>query len=296
MGIFDIFDTADQRKAADDQIRGIQTGYSQLSDLFGQGRGAINTNYADALAPFTQNFNTSSGGVNAYANASGANGGAGVADALKQFTSSPGYQFQLDQGNQNILRNQGATGQLNSGATNIDLDKFGQGLAGTQFQNYVQNLLPFLQMSQNSAAGIGGVKTGQGNQLNTSFTGQGNAAAGAQTAIGNANANADLAGLTASGNIFGALGGLAKAGAGIGLGLSDKRAKDDIEPVGKLYDGQDVYRYRYKGDSRHQIGLIAQEVEARDPDAVGPIGHFKGVDYRRATDMAAELGKFLKAA
>ena len=39
-------------------------------------------------------------------------------------------------------------------------------------------------------------------------------------------------------------------------------------PVGALNDGQTVYSYRYKGDPRTQIGLLAQEVERLHPDAV----------------------------
>ncbi len=288
MGIFDIFSTADQSKAADDQIKGLQTGYSQLSDLFGQGRGAINSNYADALAPFTKNFGDASGGVDQLKALLGIGPG-GSGDIQKTLQSMPGYQFTLDQGNQNVMRNQSATGQLNSGGTNLDLLKFGQGTANQNYNNYVQQLLPFLGAANSAAGGIAGVKTGQGNALNNSFMTQGNAAYGTQAGIGNANAQKDLAGLTQSGNIW---------GAGIGL-LSDERAKDDIEPVGELFDGQPVFRYRYKGDPRHQIGLIAQEGEDREPGAV--IHNFagsrlKGVDYRRATDMAAELGKFLKAA
>jgi hypothetical protein len=111
----------------------------------------------------------------------------------------------LDQGNQNILRNQAATGQLNSGATNLDLQKFGQGLASQNYFNYASQLQPFLGAANSAAGGIAGVKTGQGNALNQSLTGQGNAAAGAGIATGNANANADLAGLNASGNTIGAL-------------------------------------------------------------------------------------------
>lgn len=112
--------------------------------------------------------------------------------------------------------------------------------------------------------------------------------------MGNANANADLAGLTASGNDINAL----MAGGKLAANLipflpSDIRVKDDIEPVGKLYDGQDVYRYRYKGDPRHQIGLLAQDVEQIDPDAVADLGGFKGVDYRRATERASRLAEFM---
>jgi lysozyme family protein len=52
-------------------------------------------------------------------------------------------------------------------------------------------------------------------------------------------------------------------------GASDRRLKDNIEPIGKLFDGQNVYRYNFKGDDKKQIGLMAQEVEKRYPDAVG---------------------------
>ena len=72
--------------------------------------------------------------------------------------------------------------------------------------------------------------------------------------------------------------------------LSDRRAKEDIEPVGELNDGQTVYSYRYKGDPRTQIGLLAQEVERRHPDAVArhPTG-MRMVDYRRATRAARSV-------
>jgi hypothetical protein len=71
--------------------------------------------------------------------------------------------------------------------------------------------------------------------------------------------------------------------------FSDERLKNDIEPVGELYDGQKVYRYEM-GDGRKQIGLIAQEVEGVRPDAVGEAQGFKTVDYDRATQDAAGLG------
>ncbi len=292
MGIFDIFGTGDQEKAAQDQIAGLNKGYSQLSDLFSQGRNALSTNYAAGLQPFTQNYNQAQGGTNQLTNllGFGPQGGAGMQQTLQNL---PGYQFALDQGAQNVMRNQAATGQLNSGATNLDLQKQGQGLASQNYFNYANQLQPFLGAQGQAASGIAGVNTGLGNQTNASLMQQGNAAYGTQAGIGNANAQADLAGLTQSGNIIG--GGLGLASM---LMMSDERAKDDIEPVGELFDGQPVFRYRYKGDTRHQIGLIAQRVEEREPDAVRefPGTRIKGVDYRRATNMAAELGKFLRAA
>jgi hypothetical protein len=66
--------------------------------------------------------------------------------------------------------------------------------------------------------------------------------------------------------------------------LSDRRLKTDVQPVGRLHDGQTVYSYRFRGNPRTELGLIAQEVEKRRPDAVRrhPSG-FKMVDYRKAT-------------
>lgn len=74
--------------------------------------------------------------------------------------------------------------------------------------------------------------------------------------------------------------------------FSDKRLKEDAREVGRTFDGQPIYSYRYKGDSRTQIGLMADEVERRHPDAVGLASGYKTVDYEKATDKAAERGHF----
>jgi hypothetical protein len=64
-------------------------------------------------------------------------------------------------------------------------------------------------------------------------------------------------------------------------GLSDKRAKQNKEPIGELFDGQKVYRYDF-GDGRTEIGLMAQDVEKRHPSAVSSMGGLKFVDYEKA--------------
>jgi hypothetical protein len=74
--------------------------------------------------------------------------------------------------------------------------------------------------------------------------------------------------------------------------FSDERLKEDMEPIGKTFDGQPIYRYKMAGDSRERIGLSAQEVEKKHPDAVGLAGGFKWVDYGRATDAAANRAHF----
>lgn len=67
--------------------------------------------------------------------------------------------------------------------------------------------------------------------------------------------------------------------------LSDERAKKDKEKIGSV-DGMGLYSYRYKGadkGSPKQMGLMAQEVKKKRPEAVSkrPDGLYQ-VDYAKA--------------
>jgi hypothetical protein len=63
---------------------------------------------------------------------------------------------------------------------------------------------------------------------------------------------------------------------------SDIRLKRDIGEVGRLSNGLGLYRYRYVWSDETYVGVMAQEVEKIDPDAVvrGADG-FLRVDYGR---------------
>ncbi len=76
------------------------------------------------------------------------------------------------------------------------------------------------------------------------------------------------------------------------IGLSDRREKTDIDRIGQTEDGQNVYEYAYKRDPSRtrQIGLMAQEVEKRNPDAVINAGGRKFVDYGKALPMGSIFG------
>jgi hypothetical protein len=64
------------------------------------------------------------------------------------------------------------------------------------------------------------------------------------------------------------IGGLGAAGGLAGL-LSDMRAKKDIKRVGKTDGGTPIYSYKYKGgDGPTMMGVLAQEVAERQPEAV----------------------------
>jgi Chaperone of endosialidase len=297
MGIFDIFGTGDQQAAAQAQIAGLNSAYGVASGNINQGIGAINTGYSAALAPFTQNYGQAQTGVTALQNALGLGGPSGNTSALQALQATPGYAFQTNAGDAAINAQAAATGQNASGNQALALSKFNQGQAGTTYNNYVSQLMPFLGASGNAASGMAGVNTGQANALAEQYGNLANLGWQTQTGIGNANANADLSGLNASGNILGALGSIGSTAASLApFLLSDINAKEDIEKVGELYDGQPVYKYRYVDSPIFQIGLIAQDVEKTNPAAVKDFGGLKAVNYNEATRFSADLARFLEAA
>jgi hypothetical protein len=72
------------------------------------------------------------------------------------FTSSPGYQFALNQGNQNIQNSAVAGGGM-TGNTLKALQQFGQQQAGTGFQQFLGNLGSLSQSGQTAATNLGNI-------------------------------------------------------------------------------------------------------------------------------------------
>lgn len=72
---------------------------------------------------------------------------------------------------------------------------------------------------------------------------------------------------------------------------SDRRLKTNVKRVGLLPQGIGVYDYEYAGDPKHERirGVMAQEVERVDPDAVLEMDDgYKAVDYSRVLAKALE--------
>lgn len=107
------------------------------------------------------------------------------------FEESPDYRFAFDQGNEAILRGAASRGALNAGGTDVDLQRFGQGLASQNYGNYYSRLANLAQLGQQSAQAAGGQ------------------AVGAQNQIGQAQAGGAINSANAWGNFASGLGGLA---------------------------------------------------------------------------------------
>lgn len=100
-----------------------------------------------------------------------------------------------------------------------------------------------------------------------------------QTTTSTANSGMDIGGI---------LGGAGTAAAGMAkllpiLMASDESMKTDVQKVGKDKEtGLDVYSYRYKGDPKTYpkvVGLMADDIEDKMPDAVKTIGGKKAVKF-----------------
>lgn len=82
------------------------------------------------------------------------------------------------------------------------------------------------------------------------------------------------------------LGGLFGLGAAGIYKWSDKRLKEDVEKVGETDEGLGLYSFRYKGDDKKQIGLMAQDVAKKKPSAVKKTkGGLMAVNYDKALGL-----------
>ena len=109
----------------------------------------------------------------------------------------PGYQFQMQQGNQAVQRNLAAAGLLQSGAAGKALTQYGQGVASNYATQYVNGLQSLAGLGQTSVANTGAVGVNTANQIGANQIYSGNAQASGY--VGQANAiNSGLGGLAGS--------------------------------------------------------------------------------------------------
>jgi len=101
--------------------------------------------------------------------------------AMAQFQQSPGYQFQMDEGQRAVESSAAAQGLLRSGATLKALQERGQQLANQDFGNYYSRLADLSKLGETAAAG-----------------GASNAGNAAKAALGGADAQSSIYGNTAS--------------------------------------------------------------------------------------------------
>jgi hypothetical protein len=222
LGLFDIFTGDAASEAADKNRANLSSLLTKGTDLFGQGygtaTGALN-NALGAYQPLSDLAGQYGAGTTMYLNALGLNGQAGSDTARAAFQTSPGYQFNLGQGLEAINRRRAAGGMLNSGNADVDAQRFGAGLASSEWNPWLSNLSG---LNSNALAATGAAAAGQagiyGGQANLAQQNAGNLVGlnkYTTEGINNQNTQQANAETAASGNIFNFGMNLAKLGAGL---------------------------------------------------------------------------------
>ena len=140
-------------------------------------------------------------GTDASGNPTPANPNAGAQDnSLIQ--SLPGYQFNLQQGNQAVQRDLAAQGLLGSGAAGKALTQYGQGYAQNAANSYLNGLQSLAGIGQTSAQATGAAGMNAANQIGSNQIYAGNAQASGYANQSNA-INSGLSGLVGAFNQYG---------------------------------------------------------------------------------------------
>lgn len=131
------------------------------------------------------------------------NTGQGAEQGFLNYTNTPAYQFPLQQGELAANRGLAATGLSGSGAAAKALTQYGQGYASQGFNSYISQLAGLAGLGQTSASSLGGIGTGVGSQVGSSYGQYG--AAGAAGTIGSTGSilgglQGSLGALTTGGN------------------------------------------------------------------------------------------------
>lgn len=137
------------------------------------------------LQPYTTAGATS---LTAQQDLNGLNGPDAQAKAIAALQASPQYTSQLAAGNNNILQNASATGNLRGGNTQGALAQFAPSLLASTINDQYGRLGSMTSLGENAAAGTGNAALATGNQISGLLQQQGAAQAGGYLAQGKAQA------------------------------------------------------------------------------------------------------------
>lgn len=132
--------------------------------------GALTTAYG--LNPTSGSTNPGAVGTEQGQPASGAYGG---------FFASPGYAFRRDQGLQAVDRGAAASGRLKSGATIKAEQRYGDGLAASEYDAYTSRLAQLAGLGQSATAGTAAAGSTAAGNISNALISSGNARASSYT-------------------------------------------------------------------------------------------------------------------
>lgn len=156
------------------------------------------------LEPYTT---AGTGALTGQQDLNGSNGADAQAKAIAALKASPQYTSALDAGNNNILQNASATGNLRGGNTQGALAQFAPQLLSQTISDQYGRLGAISSLGENAAAGTGNAALATGNQISSLLQQQGAARAGGYLAQGREQAGYANAISSGIGTYFGIGGG-----------------------------------------------------------------------------------------
>lgn len=189
--------------SAQNAVNAGYAGITQANAAIGTGTTAANTAISNAGTAQQNIYNAETGtfqpyqaaGTQALSNLQ-ATAGTFHAPTAAEAAATPGYQFQLQQGEQALQSSAAGRGMLQSGSTLKAMDQYSQGLASTNYQNVYNNALSAYNTNQagmQNLASLGMTANSQALSAGSTYGGQLTSLAGLS-----ANTNMQGAGLLAN--------------------------------------------------------------------------------------------------
>ena len=160
-----------------------------------QANGLSEATKTEARAGFKPFIGTGTNALTSYADVLGQNGPDAAARGMSQFTASPGYQYQLDQGLKAVDHGAAARGILRSGATLQAEQTLGANLANQDFGSYLGRLNGLAGIGFDGTRSLQDILSGQSTGQQRTDTTAAGAQAGIIDAAGNKLANAAGSGI-----------------------------------------------------------------------------------------------------
>jgi len=169
-GLYESSQAAGAQKKAGNQAIAAQNAQQQKAD----------TTLSPYMESGTQNLNALN---NVLGIGKGPNGGQGPIN-MDFLRGMPGYQFELDQGEEAIMNKASQMGGVNSGNTLKALQQYGTGLADKNLMNFIQLMQQGAQSGQQAAEADVGVGQNTANNTSNIRLQQGNSASAGGVATG----------------------------------------------------------------------------------------------------------------
>jgi hypothetical protein len=169
-----------QTKAADMSVAEQRRQYDQTRTDYAPWRAAGTS----ALTALTNTYGLN-GNLGTAGNVPGAQGTQGSqVGAYGGFFTSPGYQFRLSEGLKAIDRGAASRGQLGSGATIKAEQRYGEGLAASEYDAYTSRLAQLAGLGQSATAGTAAAGANASNNISNALIASGNARASSYANVG----------------------------------------------------------------------------------------------------------------